>query len=123
MFGLGFSNLTSSRSIAVFCLCNVNDVENLDTSRASDFFQDLWAEVTHGAKNGGSLAQAYQTNHSRHLGGIIYLYTDTDTCMHICIMTADYTVKPVLSCHSKKKTNYCLMQVKSIAECSKGSTL
>ena len=33
--------------------------------------------------------------------------------------TADYTVKPVLSGHSKKKTNYRLMQVKSIAECSK----
>ena len=37
--------------------------------------------------------------------------------------TADYTVKPVLSGHSKKKTNYRLMQVKSIAECSKGSIL
>ena len=40
-----------------------------------------------------------------------------------------YTVKPVLSSHSKRrpklviKTNYCLMQVKSIAECSKGSIL
>ena len=38
--------------------------------RASDFFlQDWWAEVTHGAKYGGSYfikgwAQAYQTNHS-----------------------------------------------------------
>ena len=37
------------------------------------------------------------------------------------------TVKPALSGHSKRspkivfKTNYCLMQVKSIAECSKGS--
>ena len=36
------------------------------------------------------------------------------------------TVKPVLSGHSKRtpklifNTNYCLMQVKSIAECSKG---
>ena len=36
------------------------------------------------------------------------------------------TVKPVLSGHSKGeqrlvfKTDYCLMQVKSIAECSKG---
>ena len=40
--------------------------------------------------------------------------------MHICILTADFTVKPVLSSHSKKKTNYRLMQVKSIAECSKG---
>ena len=38
--------------------------------------------------------------------------------MHICILTADYIVKPVSSGHSKKKTNYGLMQVKSIAECS-----
>ena len=50
-------------------------------------------------------------------------FTDTDTCMHICILTADYTVKPVLSSHSKKKTNYHLTQVKSISECSKGSIL
>ena len=39
------------------------------------------------------------------------------------------TVKPVLSSHLKEdkklgfKTDYCLMQVKSIAECSKGSIL
>ena len=35
------------------------------------------------------------------------------------------TVKPVLSGHSKRilKTDYHLMQVKSIAECSKGSIL
>ena len=39
------------------------------------------------------------------------------------------TVKPVLSGYSKRrpklvlKTDYCLMQVKSIAECSKGSIL
>ena len=26
-------------------------------SRASDFFQDWWAEVTHGAKNGGSFSE------------------------------------------------------------------
>ena len=68
-------------------------------------------------------AQAYQTNHCWHLSSILYLHTDTDTCMHICRLTADYTVKPVLSGHSKKKTNYSLMQVKSIAECSKGSIL
>ena len=40
-----------------------------------------------------------------------------------------YTVKPVLSSHSKRtpklvfNTDYRLMQVKSIAECSKGSIL
>ena len=40
-----------------------------------------------------------------------------------------YTVKPVLSSHSKVdqklvfKTDYLLMQIKSIAECSKGSIL
>ena len=91
------------------------------------FFHYWWAEVTHGAKNGGHFlkwwAQAYQTNHGWHLGSIVYLHTDTDTCMHICILNADYKVKPVLSGHSKKKTNYRLMQVKSIAECSKGSIL
>ena len=68
-------------------------------------------------------AQAYQTNHGWHLSSTLYLHTDTDTCMRICILTADYTVNPILSDHSKKKTNYCLMQVKSIAECSKGSIL
>ena len=53
-----------------------------------------------------------------------YILTQTLVqCMHTCILTADYTVKPVLSGHSKKKTNYRLMQVKSIAECSKGSIL
>ena len=41
----------------------------------------------------------------------------------------EHTVKPVLSGQSKRrpkvvfKTDYCLMQVKSIAECSKGSIL
>ena len=43
--------------------------------------------------------------------------------MHICILTADYIVKSIVSGHSKKKTNYHLMQVKSIAECSKGSRI
>ena len=50
-------------------------------------------------------AQAYQTNHRWHLGCILYLHTDTDKSMHICILIADYIVKPVLSDHSKKKTN------------------
>ena len=68
-------------------------------------------------------AQSYQTNHSWHLGSILYLHTDTDTYMHICILIADYTVKPVLTGHLKMKTSYHLMQVKSIAECSKGSIL
>ena len=68
-------------------------------------------------------AKAYHTNHSWNLGCILNLHTNTETCMHICILTADYTVKPVLSGRSKKKTNYRLMPVKSIAECSKGSIL
>ena len=38
-------------------------------------------------------------------------------------LTADDTVKPFLSDHWKQKTNYRLMRVKSIAECSKGSIL
>ena len=66
--------------------------------------------MTHRAKHGGSFSEMMGLSIS-------------DTCMHICILTADYTVKPVLSGHSNKKTNYRLMQVKSIAECSKGSIL
>ena len=70
------------------------------------------------AKNGGPFPKHIKLNSVD-----LYLHTDTDTCVHICILTADYTVKPALSGHSKKRTNYCLMEVKSIAECSKGSIL
>ena len=46
----------------------------------------------------------------------VFLYKQLETVVHVC------TVKPVLSCHSKKKkmvfkTDYRLMQVKSIADC------
>ena len=50
-------------------------------------------KVTHGAKNGGSFSETYQT--FRYLGSILYLHTDT--------LTADHTVKPVLGGHSKKE--------------------
>ena len=30
---------------------------NPSEPRASDFFQDWWAEVTHGAKNGGPFSE------------------------------------------------------------------
>ena len=68
-------------------------------------------------------AQAYQTEHRCHLGSILYLHTGTDTCMHICILTADYTVKPVLSSHIYKEDQLSLNAGQSIAECSKGSIL
>ena len=45
-------------------------------TRASDFFQDWWAEVTHGAKNNGSFSEMMGPS-----------------------LTADNTVKPVLSGH------------------------
>ena len=41
----------------------------------------------------------------------------------ICISSTDYTVDPVLSGRSEKKTNYLLMQAKSIAECFKPSAM
>ena len=81
--------------------------------------------MTHGAKNGGSLSEMNGPKQIKQTTvdiWVVYLHTDIDTFMHICILTADYTVKPVLSGHLKK-TNYHLMQVKSIAECSKGSNL
>ena len=40
---------------------------------------------------------------SRHSGSILYLHTDIDTCMHICILTADYTVKTCLKPPLKKR--------------------
>ena len=70
--------------------------------RASDFFKVFWAEVTHGAKNGGSFTEMMDPSMNPQL---TFVHTDTDTCMHMCILTADYRVKPVLSGHSKKKTN------------------
>ena len=59
---------------------------------------------------------------------ILYIFC---SCMGLGCSSAvaKYTVKPVYNGHSQKdqklvfKTNYCLMQVKSIAECSKGSIL
>ena len=92
--------------------------------RASDFFQDWWAEVTHGAKKMVGHFLKYGPKHIKLTTVDIWVVYSTNTCMHVCILTADYSVKPVLSGHSKKKkTNYRLMQVKSIAECSKGSIL
>ena len=48
-------------------------------------------------------AQAYQTKHSWHLGSILYLHTDTDTCMHICILTPDLYSKTCLKWPLKKE--------------------
>ena len=42
------------------------------------------------------------SKHGLHLGSILYQHTDTGTCKRVCILTADYTVKLVLSGHSKK---------------------
>ena len=59
------------------------------------------------------LSRSYQVAESicRIYNSILYLHTDTDTCMYICILTADYTVKTVLSGHSKKKIAYCRSKV------------
>ena len=34
-----------------------SQVKHSTTDRASDFFQDWWAKVTHGVKNGGSFSE------------------------------------------------------------------
>ena len=80
--------------------------------------------MTHGAKNGGSFSEMMGPTTvyiSIWVVYLTYMLTQTLICRHV--MTADYTVKPVLNGHSKKKTNNRLMQVKSIAECSMGSIL
>ena len=38
-------------------LSRVNIGRNMYIIRASDFFQDWWAKVTHGAKNGGPFSE------------------------------------------------------------------
>ena len=38
-------------------------MSHLSISRASDFFQDWWTEVTHGAKNGGSFSESLMPKH------------------------------------------------------------
>ena len=76
--------------------------------------------MTHGAKNGGSFSEMKGPTRV-DIWVVFFTYTLTQTL--VCILNADYTVNPVLRGHSKKKTNYRLMQVKSIAECSKGSIL
>ena len=79
--------------------------------------------MTHGAKTGGSFSEMMGPSIIKltkvDIWVLYFTYTLTQTL--VCI----YVVKPepVLSGHSKTKTNYCLMQVKSIAECSKGSIL
>ena len=84
--------------------------------------------MTHGAKNGGSFSEMIDPGimHIKLTTVDIWVVCFTYTLICICIisiLTADYTVKPVLRGHLKKKTNYCLMQVKSFAECSKESIL
>ena len=59
---------------------------------------------------------------------VLQEYTSTAFYLYLGLVERK-PVKTVLSSHSKRrqklvfKTNYCLMQVKSIAECSKGSML
>ena len=66
--------------------------------------------MTHGAKNGGSFSEMMGPKHIKLTTPDILVvdftytvHTDTDTCMHICILTADCTVRPVLSGYSKKE--------------------
>ena len=58
--------------------------------------------MTHGAKNGWSFSKMMGPKHMKLTTSILYLHTETDTCIHICILIADYTVKPDLSGHSKE---------------------
>ena len=39
--------------------------------------------------------QKYQTNHSWHLGSILYLHTGTGTCIHICLYSKTRLKRPL----------------------------
>ena len=62
-------------------LCSAHEVMWCPDSGLKIFFQNWWAQVTHGAKNGGSISEMMGrgTNHSWYLGSILYLQTG----MHI----------------------------------------
>ena len=58
--------------------------------RASDFFQDWLAEVTHGARNGGPKHIKLTTN---DIWVVHFTYTLTQTLVCTCTLTADDTIK------------------------------
>ena len=82
------------------------------------FFQDWWAKVTHGAKKWWVICWNEWPKHIKlstvDIWVVNFTYTLTQTLVCIYILTADYTVKPVLSGNSKK-INYRLMQVTSLS--------
>ena len=59
MYGGGVPSLTCYDSIMISCISVLKHHFCLgkQCSMASDFFQDWWAKVTHGAKNGGSFSE------------------------------------------------------------------
>ena len=56
-------------------------------SRSSDFFQDWWAKVTHGAKNGGSFSEMMGPRHIKlttvDIWVVYFTYTLTQTLVSI----------------------------------------
>ena len=69
----------------------------------SDFFQDWWAEMAHGAKNGGSFSEILGPSISKlstvDISVVYFTYTPTQTLVCTCTLTSDDTIKPVLSGH------------------------
>ena len=55
--------------------------------RASDFFQDWWVKVTHGAKNGGSFSKMMGLKHIKltTVGIWVVYFTYTQTLVCICV--------------------------------------
>ena len=96
--------------IAFSCSQNCVNTQYAALSGAMGHILKWWAQVYRWHL--GSILYNVPKRWHRHL--YAYMYID---CWLI------YKVKSVLNGHSKKKTNYRLMQVKSIAECSKGSIL
>ena len=102
----------------LFCSVKRERKFNFICARASDFFSRLVGQSDPWSKKRRVI---FWNDGPKHIKlttvDIFVVYFTYST------LTADDTVKPFLSDHWKQKTNYCLMQVKSIAECSKGSIL
>ena len=73
-------------------------------------------------------SKLYRNNITNTCTSVRFIFSYGMECKHLCAVKVN-AIKPVQNDHSQKdqklvfKTSYCLMQVKSIAECSKGSIL
>ena len=78
-----------------FILCLVLVQPRRQETRLQFFFQDLWTEMTHFSKKWRVIFWNDGPKHIELNTSIFYLHTDTDTCVHICILSKTYLKRPL----------------------------